>query len=59
MSVESIQILLWLVELDRQLSIFLHEIKKNRKIYIKAVRYGWKESETKIVSFVNTGQDIL
>ena len=34
------------------------KIKKKRKIYIKAVRYGWKESETKIVSFVNTGQDI-
>ena len=25
------------------------EIKKNNKIYFKAVRYGWKESETKIV----------
>ena len=25
------------------------KIEKNRKIYIKAVRYGWKESETKIV----------
>ena len=35
------------------------KIRKNRKIYIKAVRYGWKESETKIVSLVNTGQDIL
>ena len=27
------------------------EIKKNNKIYFKAVRYGWKESETKIVKF--------
>ena len=27
------------------------EIKKNKKIYFKAVRYGWKESETKIVKF--------
>ena len=27
------------------------EIKKNKKIYLKAVRYGWKESETKIVKF--------
>ena len=27
------------------------EIKKNKKVYFKAVRYGWKESETKIVKF--------
>ena len=27
------------------------EVKKNKKIYFKAVRYGWKESETKIVKF--------
>ena len=27
------------------------EMKKNKKIYFKAVRYGWKESETKIVKF--------
>ena len=27
------------------------EVKKNKKIYLKAVRYGWKESETKIVKF--------
>tara|TARA_B100001027_G_scaffold216429_1_gene192760 strand:+ start:2807 stop:4444 length:1638 start_codon:yes stop_codon:yes gene_type:complete len=27
------------------------EIKKIKKIYFKAVRYGWKESETKIVKF--------
>mgnify|MGYP006210112233 FL=1 len=27
------------------------KIKKNKRIYFKAVRYGWKESETKIVKF--------
>ena len=27
------------------------EVKTNKKIYFKAVRYGWKESETKIVKF--------